>query len=78
MTPLRQRGRYYKKGLSSILELNMVLASIIHHAVKLSDTTGGTIFEFEESGQVFVPRITYGLSNTIASKINSTAFRLVP
>lgn len=43
--------------VSSTLDLNKVLTSILHHAVQLSDTKGGTVFEFEESEQVFVPRI---------------------
>jgi len=61
--------------VGSTLDLHMVLASIIQHAVQLSGTTGGTIFEFEESGQIFVPRITYGLSNTITEKIERSVLR---
>ncbi|MCK5517374.1 MAG: GAF domain-containing protein [Desulfobulbaceae bacterium] len=62
--------------VSSTLDLNMVLTNIIHHAVQLSDTKGGIIFEFEESEQVFVPKINYGLSDTITKKIKRSILRL--
>jgi len=39
-----------------------VLTSIVPHAVQLSKTDAGTIYEFDEAEQVFVPRINYGVS----------------
>ncbi len=62
--------------VSSTLDLNKVLTSILHHAVQLSDTKGGTVFEFEESEQVFVPRIYYGLSSAIAKKLERSVLRI--
>lgn len=59
--------------VSSTLDLNMVLTSIIQHAVALSDTKGGTIFEFNESEQVFVPRVNYGLSTDLTAEIERSA-----
>lgn len=59
--------------VSSTLDLNMVLTSIIQHAVGLSDTKGGTIFEFNESEQVFVPRVNYGLSTALTAEIERSA-----
>lgn len=59
--------------VSSTLDLNMVLTSIIQHAVALSDTKGGTIFEFNESEQVFVPRVNYGLSTDLTAEIECSA-----
>jgi signal transduction histidine kinase len=48
--------------VSSTLDLEMVLISIVRHAVQLSKTDAGTIYEFDEAEQVFVPRINYGVS----------------
>jgi signal transduction histidine kinase/methyl-accepting chemotaxis protein len=64
------------KVVSSTLDLNMVLTNIIHHAVQLSDTKGGIIFEFEESEQVFVPKTNYGLSDIITKKIERSILRM--
>jgi signal transduction histidine kinase len=49
------------KVVGSTLDLETVLASIVRHAVSLSKTDAGTIYEFDESEQVFVPRINYGV-----------------
>lgn len=62
--------------VSSTLDLNKVLTSILHHAVQLSDTNGGTVFEFEESEQFFVPRVYYGLSNAITKKLERSVLRI--
>jgi len=48
--------------VSSTLDLETVLTSIVRHAVQLSKTDAGTIYEFDEAEQVFVPRINYGAS----------------
>jgi signal transduction histidine kinase len=48
--------------VSSTLDLETVLTSIVRHAVQLSKTDAGTIYEFDEAEQVFVPRINYGVS----------------
>jgi signal transduction histidine kinase/HAMP domain-containing protein len=62
--------------VNSTLDLNMVLTSIMHHAVQLSNTKGGTIFEFEESEQVFVPKTYYGISNRLTQKIKRSVLRI--
>ncbi|MES0446737.1 MAG: ATP-binding protein [Desulfobacterales bacterium] len=48
--------------VSSTLDLETVLTSIVRHAVQLSKTDSGTIYEFDEAEQVFVPRVNYGVS----------------
>ena len=48
--------------VSSTLDLEAVLSSIVRQSVLLSEADGGTIFEFNESEQMFVPKIHYGLS----------------
>ena len=50
------------KVVGSTLDLETVLASIVRNAVLLSKTDAGTIYEFDEAGQVFVPRTNYGVS----------------
>ncbi len=64
------------KVVSSTLDLNMVLTNIIHHAVQLSDTKGGIIFEFDEAEQFFVPKTNYGLSDIITKKIDHSILRM--
>ncbi|MGV7223293.1 MAG: ATP-binding protein [Nitrospinales bacterium] len=48
--------------VSSTLDLEKVLTSIVRHAVQLSNTDAGTIYEFDEKYQIFSPRINYGMS----------------
>jgi len=58
--------------VSSTLDLESVLASIVRQSVILSESDGGTIFEFHEVEQVFVPKINYGISSSFAEKIQLT------
>jgi len=50
------------QAVSSTLDLETVLSSIVRHAVQLSKADAGTIYEFDETKQVFLPRINYGVS----------------
>jgi signal transduction histidine kinase len=50
------------QAVSSTLDLETVLTSIVRHAVQLSKADAGTIYEFDEIEQVFIPRINYGVS----------------
>lgn len=52
--------------VSSTLDLESVLSSIVRQSVLLSEADGGTIFEFNETEQTFVPKINYGLSREFA------------
>lgn len=58
--------------VSSTLELETVLTSIVRHAVELSETDGGTIFEYEKEGQTFMPKITYGINEHLINAIHRT------
>jgi signal transduction histidine kinase len=49
--------------VNSTLDLETVLTSIVRHAVQLSKADAGTIYEFDETEQVFIPRINYGVSD---------------
>ena len=56
------------QAVSSILDLETVLSSIVRHAVQISKTDAGTIYEFDETGEVFVPRINYGVSDGVCGR----------
>ena len=50
------------RAVNSSLELETVLATIISRAVQLSDADEGTIYEYDVSEQVFVPKSAFGMS----------------
>ena len=41
------------------------MTNIVRHAVQLSNTDTGTIYEFDERRQIFVNKINYGMSAEI-------------
>jgi len=43
------------QAVNSTLDLETVLSSIVRHAVQLSKADAGTIYEFDESQQIFYP-----------------------
>ncbi len=49
--------------VNSTLDLETVLTGIVRHAVQLSKADAGTIYEFDETEQVFIPRINFGVSD---------------
>jgi signal transduction histidine kinase len=62
--------------VSSTLDLEMVLISIVRHAVQLSKTDAGTIYEFDEAGQLFVPMIHYGVSKEFIEALSESKLRM--
>jgi len=48
------------QAVSSSLDLDHVLETIITHAVQLSGTDGGSIFEFDEATEAFLVRAAHG------------------
>lgn len=58
--------------VSSILDLETVLTSIVRHAVQLSISDAGTIYEFDEADQVFLPKIHYGVSTTFIEALHKS------
>jgi GAF domain-containing protein/nitrogen-specific signal transduction histidine kinase len=50
------------RAVNSSLDLDTVLATIISRAAQLSQADEGTIYEFDESEQVFVPKSAFGMS----------------
>jgi signal transduction histidine kinase len=62
--------------VSSTLDIEMVLTSIVRNAVKLSDTDAGTIYEYDEKDQIFLPRINYGMSSELINALRDHKFRV--
>jgi two-component system, NtrC family, sensor kinase len=50
------------RAVNSSLDLDTVLATIISRAVQLSQADEGTIYEYDVSEQVFVPKSAFGMS----------------
>jgi signal transduction histidine kinase len=50
------------RAVNSSLDLDTVLATIISRAVQLSEADEGTIYEFDDSEEVFVPKSAFGMS----------------
>jgi len=64
------------RGVNSSLELETVLATIIGRAVQLSDADEGTIYEFDEAAQVFVPKSAYGMSEERVAVLRDRRIRI--
>ncbi len=62
--------------VSSTLDLETVLTSIVRHAVQLSKTDAGTIYEFDEAEGVFVPRINYGARADLIEALRESRLRV--
>jgi signal transduction histidine kinase/CheY-like chemotaxis protein len=65
------------RAVSSTLDLQTVLVTIITHAVELSKAdAGGTIYEFDETSEVFEPRASYGVSDAYVRILRESRIRL--
>ncbi|MBT8365392.1 MAG: GAF domain-containing protein, partial [Deltaproteobacteria bacterium] len=64
------------QAVSSILDLETVLTSIVRHAVQLSKTDAGTIYEFDEADGVFVPSINYGAHADLIEALRESRLRV--
>jgi len=60
------------QAVSSSLDVQSVLTSIVSHAVELSQTDAGTIYEFDEATQVFVPRANYGMTEELIETLRQS------
>jgi GAF domain-containing protein len=50
------------RAVNSSLDLDTVLATVVSRAVQLSQADEGTIYEFDETEEVFVPKSAFGMS----------------
>jgi signal transduction histidine kinase len=64
------------QAVSSTLDLQTVLSTIVGHAVQLSGTNGGIIYEYDESMQEFHLRASYQMEDEVVEVIKSTPVRL--
>ena len=62
--------------VNSTLDLGTVLSRIVRHAVQLSKADAGTIYEFDETEQVFIPRINFGVSNEFIQAMRDSKQRV--
>jgi len=60
------------QAVSSSLDPDQVLAMIIMHAVPLSGTDGGSIFEYDDAEEAFVLRTAYGTSAKLVDALRRT------
>ena len=62
------------QSVSSTLDLEKVLNNIVQQAVKLSKTDAGTIYEYYEAEQIFVPMINFGVDDAFVSSMKEAKF----
>jgi signal transduction histidine kinase len=68
--------RHVGEAVSSSLDLNEVLSTIVTHAVQLSDTEGGSIFEFDDDAETFEIRTAFGTSEELLAALRATRIGL--
>ena len=64
------------QAVSGSLDIQSVLTSIVSHAVDLSHTDAGTIYEFDEATQVFVPQANYGMPEELIAALRQSHIRV--
>ena len=64
------------RAVNSSLDLDTVLATIINHAVRLSQADEGTIYEFDEAEQIFVPKSAHGMTDDRVAALRERRIRL--
>ena len=64
------------QAIGANLDLEIVLATIVTHAVQLTKTDAGTIYEFDEAEQVFLPCINHGISAEVIDSLRKSRQRV--
>ena len=64
------------RAVSSTLDLETVLSTIVAHAVQLSTTNGGIIYEYDEPTQEFHLRASYRMEPELVQAYQATPLRL--
>ena len=63
------------QAVSSTLDLQTVLSTIVGHAVQLSGTSGGVIYEYDETAQEFHLRASYRMEEEVVEALRATPVR---
>jgi GAF domain-containing protein/nitrogen-specific signal transduction histidine kinase len=64
------------RAVNSSLDLDTVLATIVSRAAQLSQADEGTIYEFDETEEVFVPKSAFGMSEERVEALRERKVRL--
>jgi GAF domain-containing protein len=64
------------QAVSSTLDLQTVLSTIVGHAVQLSGTDGGVIYEYDETREEFELRASYRMEEEVFEALKATPIRL--
>jgi signal transduction histidine kinase/ActR/RegA family two-component response regulator len=64
------------EAVSSSLDLDEVLSTIVRHAVELSGTDGGSLMEFDHEQQLFFVRTAFGTSNAVLERLQNARITL--
>ncbi len=64
------------EAVSSSLDLDEVLSTIVRHAVELSGTDGGSLMEFDNEQQLFFVRTAFGTSNAVLERLQNARITL--
>ena len=64
------------RAVSSTLDLQAVLESIVVHAVRLTGTDDGTIYEYDEPGQQFLVSVSCGMTDEHLAELRAVPLRL--
>jgi GAF domain-containing protein len=64
------------QAVSSTLDLQTVLSTIVGHAVQLSGTDGGVIYEYDESREEFELRASHRMEEEVFEALKATPIRL--
>ena len=63
------------QAVSSTLDLQTVLSTIVGHAVQLSGTSGGVIYEYDEAGEEFQLRASHRMEDEVFEALKATPIR---
>ena len=59
------------EAISSTLDADEVLTTIVEHAVELSGADGGSLMEYDEESRLFRVRTTYGTSDDVRARLKT-------
>jgi GAF domain-containing protein len=64
------------QAVSSTLDLQTVLSTIVGHAVQLCGTNGGVIYEYDEAAENFLLRASYRMEEALVEALRGAPIRL--